>query len=86
MVGFYVRRGGRCRFYEEFPAFESWNENKNAAIAEGTRVLNELIKAGDTRDWVAFAQPDPFAVSSKYEAQKGDQWFIRLSDLNQSNE
>ena len=81
IVGFYVRKEGRSRFYERFPAFESWHEDKKGAIAEGTRVLKELNNAGDTRDWVAFAQPDPIAVTSQYESQQGEQWFIRLRDL-----
>ena len=42
-----------------------WHDDKKACLDEGHRVLCELVKMGDEREWVAFGFPDPLKVKAK---------------------
>ncbi len=80
MLGFF-HSGGAGQPYQEadFPKVEFWHEDKEECMAEGRRVLMELLDCGDTRNWVARGHPDPFAVGAGLT--RGDQWILSLSDL-----
>ena len=80
MLGFYHSGGAGHPHHEtDFPKVEFWHENKETCMAEGRRVLMELLARRDTRDWLAHGHPDPYAVSSG--AVPPDRWILSLRDL-----
>ena len=57
----------RNRAKHDLPPHEYTHPNKPFAIAEGKRVLRELLSRGDERDWYAGIHYDPFKVNEVKE-------------------
>ncbi len=58
------------------PSF--WHATRDAAIVEGKRSLRELESIEDSKDWIAYAFPDPFELSSERP------WRSSVSELQQT--
>ena len=65
---------------DDFPEVEFWQPDKETAIAEARRVLQELRDRDDCRNWKAAGHPDPYAVAKgRHPIQ---QWILTSEDLD----
>ena len=78
MVTFWHSQGDQ-RTERDFPKIEFWHPDKEVSIAEGKRVLKELISRGDDRDWAVAGHPDPFDVGAN--RHPGGQWILSIDDV-----
>lgn len=79
ILGFIVHNGEGDRRELSFPLFDFWQPDRASCEAEGRRILLELRKRGDERNWIAYGHPDPYEVGAG--RHPGGQWIQRLKDL-----
>ena len=67
-----------------FPEYDFWKPNKETSIAEGRRVLMELRRRGDQRDWLAHGHIGPWEY--QYSTDADCSWYLLLSSLPDASE